>query len=65
MSWVTNKKEIDEFIKYNVLSPGVKQEGFCDAMTYEEAVEMAMKMGEDGKILLESLLEMKELSLTA
>jgi hypothetical protein len=55
MSWLNNKGDIDDFISFRVLPPGEKQEGFCDAMTYDDAIEFAKQLKEEGKLLLAEL----------
>jgi hypothetical protein len=55
MSWLSNKREIDDFIAFHVLPPGEEQEGFCDAMTYDDAIEFAKQLKEEGKLLLSEL----------
>jgi hypothetical protein len=62
MAKAWGKEHVDEFIRF-VVPPGKERpKGFCGNgfghITYDEAVELALQLGEDGKLLLEALREM-------
>jgi len=56
MRW--SKQEIERFIRYEVAPYGEALGRYDDRMLFEDAVKYASWLGEDGKPLLDTLLEM-------
>jgi hypothetical protein len=56
MKWLTTQRDISDFISVmQVRPPGIAPEGFDDRLDYDELVEYANSLGDDGKLLLEAL----------